>query len=145
MNPNQKNSPPLTDDSVLARYKLLNMPDEWIAQKLGLTVAEVSRRWKVLETNAAQQRLTESGYGDLIVQMNVMCHQYQLLGESLKIMCGEIGNPVTSSELKALIVPNDVEQTTINLMTRLIILHPFVPKDPAQELEKHMQQLLRGS
>lgn len=128
--------PPIGDDEVLAKYKIARMPDERIAAKMGITVEEVDKRWKrILERSS---RMTESGYGHLLDQFTIFCNQYQLLGESMKIIAMALGNLMPVSEIEPLIVGDseDVSMTLKNLAKSCIILRPFTPVNPVESLQQ---------
>lgn len=126
----------LTDDAILVRYKATGMPDERISQKMGITIEEVQIRWKRLVETA--QPVIDSVTG-LVNQFNVLALQYQLLGESLKIIAGALHNQMTPTEIRTL-VTNDPEETVRNLIKSCIMLRPFVPINPVDSLKAHQEK-----
>lgn len=124
------------DDKYMLRLKSAKVSDKVIAAKLGITEDELQKRWAkmVAELSTA---LT-STYGLLVDQITVMANQYQLLGESLKIVCNAVGNQLSREELEALVVDNR-EQTLANLRDNCIILRPFEPVDPKKALEDSLR------
>jgi len=107
-----------------------------IATRLNISAVEVEKRWKRIRegTLAAE----ENGHTQLCQQYAVLCHQYQLLGESLKIISHAISDELNPEEL-AILVVDDKEQTLDNLRRNAIILRPFKPVDPAQSLQEHLE------
>lgn len=124
--------PKITDEVYLAKLKSLSLPDAVIAKKLGITEAEVGRKWQALQEQL--NALNKNGYNALNDAALIMCHQYQLLGESLKIICGALGNVATAEEIEKAVV-SDCKQTIINL-DQFIILKPFVPISPEEALKR---------
>jgi len=133
----------VTDQTVLARYKLTGMKDHMIAEKMGISVAEVQKLWT--EMREAAHASDPSGYQDLIAHMNVLCYQYQLFGESLKAICRQLGCTVTASDLKAQIVKDDPDKTASNILQHYIVTKAFVKTDPVEALEKHLHRIIEGN
>lgn len=126
----------LDDDSILTKYKLGGMTDERISQKLGISTQEVALRWgRIVE--AAKNNF--AGQVDFGKQLNVLALQYQLLGESLKIIANALSNAVSPTELRTM-VTNDPEETVRNLTQSAIVLKPFVMVDPIAALEAHQKK-----
>lgn len=131
----------MTDAKVLIKLKAMGMSSFDIAAKMGLTVEQVDTMWAELQVLAKEQ----NGHGDLVAQYNHMCHQYQLLGESLKIVAMCVHAAMPPSEIRALIVPNDVNATVKNLCEQCIILRPFVPQNPEDSLREHLKRTAEGN
>ena len=138
----KKKTPAVSDLGMLLKYKEAGFSDAAIGAKLGMTEDEVKVKWAEL-LQISQQR-NVSGYVDLTVQFTVLCHQYQLLGESMKIVAGALGNMMPPNEIKALITA-DPEQTFKNLSTSCIILRPFVQVDPEQSLQESLKKVAEGN
>jgi hypothetical protein len=124
--------PPIDSDLLLLKYMSVKMPIERISQKLGITTNEVLTRWRRLQETAQS---IQSSQADLAQQLNVMALQYQLLGESLKIVVKAVGNSVTPTELRALITA-DPEETVRNILKACIVLRAFVPINPVESLQQ---------
>ena len=132
---------PINDDSLLMRYKAAGVQDKTIAAKLGITIEEVEARWRILGELAQR---TSNGHDDLRVQYQILCHQYQLVGESLKIIALALENTMLPSEVRKLIV-EDPDTTLRNLVTSCIILKRFTPVDPAESLRASLERQQKGN
>lgn len=126
------------NDAYLVKLKQAKIADEIIAGKLGISIQQVNERWEEI---LRQVMATEmNGHGELINHFNVLCHQYQLLGESLKIFGKAICNIVPQSELLGLLKEGStVQQMVATLSERCIILRPFVPLTPQESLEQSIK------
>ena len=124
---------------LLIKYKKAGIPDHIIAARMNISVNEVRRQWEGLQMLAKE---VDCGYGDLTLQFNILCHQYQLLGESLKILADAITNRATPEEVEKAVKSSDPVK---NLFTSFIILRPFVPVDPAQALEEATKKIQEGN
>lgn len=124
------------DEKYLIKLKGAGFLNSAIAKKLGISESDVERRWKELESKF--DSATASGYSAFCDTVTVMAHQYQLLGESLKIVASALGDRLTEKELDALVVP-DREQTLKNLRHNCIILRPFIPVTPEESLKRTLQ------
>ena len=120
------------DDKYLMKLKLQGWLDCNIARKMGITEDQVKERWNSIQTLLAAGHA--SGYAALLDHFTVLCHQYQMLGESLKIVAAALGNQVTEKQLSSLVEDNR-EHTVKNLMGSCIILHPFIPITPEESLK----------
>ena len=125
-----------TNDTYIIKLKGLGWTHANIAKKLGMREADVDARWKDIE--AAYITGQASGYAAFCDHYTIMCHQYQLLGESLKITAGFLGSRMLDSELDKLIV-EDWAQTLKNLKDFCVVLRPFVPITPAESAQKALQ------
>lgn len=124
------------DDNYLVRARQAGIPAKVIAAKLGMTVEQLEARWNdILQMVETQM---SNGYLDLCNSVNVLATQYQLVGESLKIISQALGNVMAKDELKALIDPNP-EVTLKNLRERAIILRPYIAITPQESLEKTLK------
>jgi hypothetical protein len=70
-----------------------------------------------------------NGYQAACEAFTVLCHQYQLVGESLKLMSEMISNTATEEELEQ-VVPRYVLE---ELQRRFIILRRFEPQMEVEE------------
>ena len=131
----------IDDAKVLIKLKKAGFADHIIAQKMGISVEQVQERWNDLQVLSKEV----NGHGDFVMQYEHMCHQYQLLGESMKIVAHCIGAAMTFAEIRALIVPNDVDATIKNLHEKCIMLRPFVAVDPEESLRKHLKRVTSGN
>jgi len=127
----------VNDDNLLIKYKSAGVKDSVIAAKLGIAIAEVASRWKRLVEVANLP--PDNGREALHTQFNTLAIQYQLLGESLKVIAAALGDTMPPSEIAELIVEGDAAQTLKNLNTRCIVVKPFTPVDPVQALEQATQ------
>jgi hypothetical protein len=131
-------SNPVTTEHLLIKYKQAGLSDERIGSRLGMTAAEVAQMWKtVLERNEQKKC---NGYDDLTKQYTLLCHHYQLFGESLKIVAEALSNEATDEQVRDLLAGDhsEIEISLRNLRKHLIILKPFAPKDPAVTLQEHI-------
>ena len=117
---------PVSDDGYLIKLKSLGIPDKQIAAKLGLSLGEVERKWDQLVRETACR--TANGYIELCEKFNNMALQYQILGDSLKIVGGMLGEIMREDEIRALITSHP-EDTLKNLLMKAIVLRPFVSPD----------------
>lgn len=123
----------ITDDNLLIKYKSAGVKDHVIAAKLGIPVEEVAIRWNQLVEIAGQPKA--NGYDALCAQFNTLALQYQLLGESMKVVAAALGDVMPLSEVSKL-VAEDRLVTIKNLSEHCIILRPFTPVDPVKALEQ---------
>lgn len=121
----------IQDLHYVAKLKHLGWDDAKIADKMGTTVEKLDREWK--QAIAHSERLLTSGYADLCEQFRTLCGQYELLGESLKIISGALGNSVTPDELIKVV---GSEELANKLIGSYIILRPFASVNPQVSLEK---------
>jgi len=132
----------LTDDALIVKYKSMGMTNARISCKMGIPTEEVERRWRrIVTTVQSHQR---SGTTALVDQMRTTVLQYQLVGESLKVLTDAFANAITPSELRALI-SDDPEQTVQNLFNNCILLRPFIPSNPADALLESQQKQEAGN
>ena len=118
----------ITDDVYLAKMKLAGKDNLFIGKKLGMTTAEVEARWASLQNVA--EALFANGFVDLHQQAATLSIQYQMLGESLKVLLLALENMVTAEMIRPHIVA-DGEKTIQNLQRAFIILPPFsLPPPP---------------
>jgi hypothetical protein len=107
-------------DDIINKYKRAGISDEVIAEKLGVPVEEVRKRW----ADILRQKITgDAGYGDLVAFFNLLASQYQSLGRSLQILGHILGAVMTPSEMRELI-DKDPEVTLQNFATKAIVLQP---------------------
>lgn len=124
------------DDRYLIKLKGAGFTHASIAVKLGISEAEVEQRWKDIEN--AFIAGNSSGYMAICDHVTVMAHQYQLLGESLKITAEFLSNRMSEQELGQLVV-KDREQTLKNLRSQCIVLRPFVPLTAEESIKKTLE------
>lgn len=123
----------INDDSYLIRALSTGVPINVIASKLRMKESEVLARKEEIIRMVEDQ--TANGYLALCDFFHIFAHQYQLLGESMKIMGQALGNAATDAELKKLIT-TDPEETLRNIRLNCIVLRPYVAKDPQVEANK---------
>lgn len=121
------------DEKYLIKLKGAGFSDLQISKKLGISVEAVEQKWKLIEKTFIIGK--ESGYGAFCDHVTIAAHQYQLLGESFKVIAEVLSGRMSEAELEALIVP-DPKQTLKNLQSHCIVLRAFVPVSPAEALSK---------
>lgn len=133
---------PVDDYTMLVKYKKAGMDDDLIAKRLGWTVAKVNNVWAELMKQV--EDIQSTGYENLRKQWWIMCQQYELLGESLKIIGGQLQNVMPAPELAELITDNK-EETFKNLTSKALVLRPFVFADPIASLEEHHKRVQKSN
>lgn len=124
------------NDVYLLKLKNLGWSNEKIAAKMGLEVQEVQRRWEAL---IAETQVNEgNGYNQFCDLFTTMANQYQLLGASLKVVAGVLGNVATNAELEKIITA-DPEQTLKSLRKDFIILRKFIPITTEEALRQTVE------
>ena len=118
------------DDKYLKIWKDSGQSDELIAKKLSITPDEVRRRYELIRQVQAAAPVV--GADKLQSQFNVLCLQYNLLGESLKKVAENLYNHASPQEIKAKLDMGSAEESVKSLMSSFIILHPW--KDPDSDL-----------
>lgn len=111
----------------LFKLKSAGWTDAKIARKLGWTEAQVQQH--LLSAVADFQQEMENGYASLKELFTTLCCQYQLVGESLKVLAGAIGDALSAEEIEAL-WEADPKKMAAKLRTHCIPLRPFAPPDP---------------
>lgn len=136
----------VNDDGLLLKYKEAGWDDVRIAKKMGMSIEEV--RSRLVALSKAAELLAASGYDQLSVQYQIMCHQYQLLGESLKIIANALSNLPTQAEIAA-VLPlasrEDREAIAGKLAASFVILKPFVAVDPVKSFEEYLKAVQQGN
>lgn len=131
----KKDTPPVTDDSYM--IKLINMgwSADKIAKKMGRTEEAVKKRWEELLVMANAN--LPNGYVEMVAAFNVMLHQYQLLGESLKLQAMALSNPISIFDMKEI----GIDQTlATKILGSYIVLRPFVPPTPEEALHESVKK-----
>ena len=131
-----------SDDAWLIKYKQVGLSDKVIAQKLGVPLEEIQQRWKDLMDQSA--RLNQAGYDNLAAQYHTLCGQYQLMGESLKLVAMALSDVAPIDEIRMAIV-SDPEKTLMNLTQSFIILRPCRQVDPSIALEESLKRTQAGN
>lgn len=122
------------DPKLVAKYKLAGLSDKVVAAKLGVEPAEIAAAWA--QILAVSQTVNQAvGYHAMIANFEVLCHQYQLLGESLKKVALALGNPMRAEEIRVLVTDNK-EETIANLLMAGIILRGIPVDSIGTEIEK---------
>lgn len=114
---------PTTDLSLIASYRRRGMPCEWIMAKMGISPETYEAACAALD--GAEARLKSTGYQNLANVFTLLCHQYQLVGDSLKAMGEGLQNVVTEAEILAKLKTGTVEEQARDIASSFIILHPF--------------------
>jgi hypothetical protein len=128
----------MTDNGYLMKLKQAGWSDEKIAQKMGLTAEQVAVRYNALMH--AVRIFEQNGYNALVNAFNAALLNYQNLGDRFIPLGHALSNPPQVEELLECYVDGDPSQTMLNLLSKFIILRPFVARpippsassDPAQ-------------
>lgn len=130
------------DDHYIVKCMSARMPAPKIAAKLGISVQELEKRWAAIQKEVDAN--LSNGYYALSEQFNVFCSQYQLLGESMKLLAHALGGAMSDQDLKNLITV-DPEITFQNLRKLAIVLNPYQFTDPSKALEEELKRLQKGN
>ena len=105
------------------------MPLETIAQKLNISPGDVLRRYA--ELKMAREVADMTGFDGMVAAFNVLCLQYQMMGEGFKVIGNFLSNKASPEEVRqALAISPD--DSMKNLMSSFVILRPFkAPEVPA--------------
>jgi hypothetical protein len=112
------------DVGYMMKAKRAGIPDQVIAKKLNVSVEELDRQFR--SQVATVLSTTSNGYKDLTDSFVNMCHQYQLVGESLKMMGAGLNELATLAEVQDATGMN--QEASEKLMVSFIVLRKFVPK-----------------
>lgn len=134
MNEQKPKCPPATDDRYLLKLKNVGKTDEFIAEKMGLTVQEVRRRWRNIKQVLDQPQ--QNGLEDLKTVAHTIGEQAGLLSHSLAIFEGAFADVPSANEFQQLIDQCPKDQVLAPyLLAKLIILRPFRMPTPQQVIE----------
>lgn len=133
----KEDSRPLSDESLLIKYKTSGMPDDVIAARMGISVAQLNKRWESII--ARSKDMVANGYAELCEAFTVLAHQYQLVGVSLENVSTALSNIMPPEEIKQLI-DKDPDKTLRNLSAFCIVLRPYVPADPLDALQVQLKK-----
>jgi len=109
-----------------------------IAAKLGMTRNECEQRLR--DVTATLNAREKNGSDDLINAFNNTCHQYQMVGEGLKHLGANLSDPVTVTELAALIGSDGAvtnEAIAERILSSFIVTRPYTPTDVEKLEEDH--------
>jgi len=112
-----------------------------IAAKLGMTVEAVEQRLRDLQATSDAQK--QNGSHDLLNAFNNTCQQYQMVGEGLKHLGANLSDPVTVTELAALIgEPGGMTNEAIaqRILARFILLRPYTPTEVESLEENYLKE-----
>lgn len=127
----------MTDPTYLLKLKQAGRTDEEIAKRLGISVDEVQLQWSKLMADLNAK--LNCGFAQLCEAFKLMCHQYQQLGESFKVISQALSNPMSPDEIGDLLFEELKHDSSLegvygaatqNLLKNAIVLRPFAPKDP---------------
>ena len=124
----------MTDDAYLYAWKKSGQSDETIAAKLSISPQEVKRRFIMVEQAVKEDRRQQLGVDMLVQQFNTLCLQYQMVGESLKAVAGNLSNLATPQEVRDKLADGD-DATVESLMSSFIILRPWIVPGMVEEKE----------
>lgn len=116
-------------DAYMVKMISAGKTNEQIAAKLGMTPLQVSVRWEKIKAEAEANQT--NGYYSLCDKFTVLVNQYQLMGETLKVIAFALGQVVPEEELVKIITSNP-EETLKNLKTKTIILRAYI--EPPMEV-----------
>lgn len=125
------------DDAWIIKLKAAGVSSDIIAAKLGLTEAEVDRRFA--DCQRQQEAHLSVGMVGLHDQFMILSHQYQLLGESLKHFAYSISKTVQLEDIRKQIVEGDPDATAENILRSFILFHPWEFVDPQESLLKSLR------
>lgn len=120
------------DDQYLVKLVSVGTNPKVIAAKLNITEQEVALRWKRIQKQA--ETVEFDGYAELCGQFTILANQYQLVGESLKLVASALSRKASNQELLSLIGKTDKE-TLHNLKTKVIVLKNHTIQNPAESLK----------
>lgn len=114
-------------------------PVELIAEKLGMTVAEIEERVATVQAEAKAHEA--NGMFHLINAFTNTCHQYEMVGEGLKHLSTNLSNPVTIADLVMVINGGCVTGEAIaqRILERYIVLQPYTPNEVEALEEEHLK------
>lgn len=124
------------NDLYLVKLKGAGLTDKEIGQRMNLSIEQVEMNWKRIQREL-QSTSVQSSLA-LFNQYTVLCHQYLLVGESLKIISGALANEASSEELRRCCGAT-YEETVKNIKQNFIVLRPFTPIDPEESLKQSIK------
>src|SRR3990167_144141 len=127
----------ITDDTYLLKAKMAGISDGIIAKKLGITEGEVNRRFLTIQVE--QCAAVNNGTYGLIAQFNLLCHQYQLMGQSLKVFAEALGKSASYNEVQKVVQLSEPTKVSENLLGSFLILKPFSPVMPEDSLRQSIE------
>lgn len=123
----------LTPEAYMAKLKQAGWSNQRIAERLGWTEEQVAARWE--EIFASSVSKLESGYIHLVQHFNNLSLQYNLLGESLKIL-GAALDQVPLEELRRVFAEIPQEQAAPEYISEnFMVFRKFIPPDISAGLE----------
>lgn len=126
----------------ILKYKSAHWTSENIAKKLSTTPQEIDRIWESMVAQSKSE--TANGSLPLAHQFTVFAYQYQLLGESLKVMASALSNEATTTEIRQLI-DSDPLASAERIRSRFIVLRPFQFQDPEKALQDGLKRQVMNS
>jgi len=114
----------VTDEDYLAALKSAGKEDIFVAEKLGISVSEVRKRWKSFLKSRKEKPAAQ--FSDVSKLQFVISSQMDLLGQSVKLLSSALSDRMSSDDLRKLILqcPED-EDLASWLRERVTILRPF--------------------
>lgn len=121
------NLKPTTDLSLIASYRRHGKSAKWIMAKMGITRETYEAAVMALES--AQDRLRATGYANLANDFTMLCHHYNLVGESLKSVAAGLEAVASEAEILKVLQTADLtpEQQAREIAQSFIVLRPFAP------------------
>jgi hypothetical protein len=116
------------DEIYLVKLKRAGMTDAFISKRMGIPIPQVESMWEKIKRDAMVS--LSNGYPDLIAQFTILAHQYELMGENLKILGTYLSQIIPASEIADLL-EGKPEEVLERLRLNCIILRPFVLPPPS--------------
>jgi hypothetical protein len=127
----------MTKDSLqyLIRCKSAGIPNDQIAGRLGISIEEVEKQWK----QAVQTSLRSSnGFQDFVNQFTTLAHQYQLVGESLKVFANCLSNTPSIEEIRN-VLTDDKEESALAILSSFLVFRAFQYQDVEELIKKTLK------
>ncbi len=110
------------EEQHLIKMKAMGLGNEVIAARLQCTPAQVEQIWERLQREMSAR--VDSGYVKLCEVFYNLAQQHNIMGQSLLLLGGCLGEVMPETELR-LLVSADVETTIANLQKKAIVLRPY--------------------
>lgn len=130
---------PVTNESYVARLLRCGRTPEQIAVRMNLSLEEVNTLVSQIQQSATL--LNTSRMDEVAQAFLVLCNQYQLVGESLKVIGSVLGSNLSMAQLEELVA--DDKATTLARLREVIVLRPppealraLLPPFPAVDGER---------
>lgn len=110
------------DDAFLIRLKQAGRSDQFISERLHISLEEVVARWTSIQEILST--IEANGYSRWVEALGNVAGTYQVLGERMSSLFSGVGEPVPVEEVEEVLkeCPQNPAQT---LCRRFMILRPF--------------------